>query len=130
VTVTNGAILSLNFTGTNRVAALVLNGASQSPGLYNAANSTPRLAGTGNLLIATPVMTNAPTLSYTFGGGKLTLSWPADHTGWRLETQTNTLATGLGTNWVTVANSAATNQITTASGAANGSVFFRLVYYP
>jgi autotransporter-associated beta strand protein len=128
VTVTNGAVLALNFTGTNRVAAFVLNGASQSPGIFNAINSAPYIAGTGNLLIASPVATNSTSLSYAFSSGGLTLSWPQDHTGWRLETQTNSLATGLGTNWFTVSDSTATNQIIVPLNATNGSVFFRLVY--
>lgn len=128
VTVTNGAVLSLNFTGTNRVASLVLNGTNQPPGVYNAANRSPYLAATGSLVIPNPVATNPTNLSFTIGSGSLTLSWPADHTGWRLETQTNTLASGLGTNWVTVVNSASTNQITLPMVATNGSVFYRLTY--
>jgi autotransporter-associated beta strand protein len=131
VTVTNGAILSLNFLGTNSVNGIVLNGASQSPGVYNATTSSPYLAGTGSLLIAAPVATNLPTLAYIYsnsGGGSLTLSWPSDHTGWRLEAQTNTLASGLGTNWATVANSSDTNQMVIPIITTNGSVFFRLIY--
>jgi hypothetical protein len=56
------------------------------------------------------------------------LNWPADHLGWRLEAQTNSLTAGLGTNWVTVANSTATNQVFVPINPANGSSFFRLVY--
>ena len=37
---------------------------------------------------------------------RLTLSWPADHTGWRLQAQTNNPTTGLGTNWFDVPGSA------------------------
>jgi autotransporter-associated beta strand protein len=130
VTVTNGAVLSLNFSGTNQVAVILLNGVSQSPGIYNAASSAPYLAGTGSLLIATPVATNSPPLAYLYssGGNSLTFSWPADHTGWRLEAQTNTLSSGLGTNWATVANSSGTNQIVVPIITTNGSVFYRLIY--
>ena len=39
VSVTNGAVLKLDFTVTNPIAALVLNGISQPGGIYNA--STP-----------------------------------------------------------------------------------------
>ena len=122
VTVTNGAVLSLNFAGTNRVAALVLNGASQSPGVYSTANAAPYLASAGSLFIASPVATNPTNVSYALGGGSLTLSWPADHTGWRLEVQTNSL----GTNWFTVTDSAQTNLVNFP--ATSGSVFFRLVF--
>jgi len=50
-----------------------------------------------------------------------------DHTGWLLQSQTNNLTGGLGTNWVNVSSSAQTNQITVPVGATNGAVFFRLV---
>jgi autotransporter-associated beta strand protein len=128
VTVTSGAALSLNFAGTNRVAGIVLNGASQSPGIYNAGNSAPYLAGIGSLVIGTPIATNSTNISFTFGGTNLTLSWPLDHTGWRLEAQTNSLADGFGTNWVTVSGSAETNQFIIPLNPTNGSVFYRLVY--
>ena len=61
-------------------------------------------------------------------GGNLELTWPVDHTGWRLQVQTNSLNTGLGTNWVTVPDSTSTNQMFVPMDPANGSVFFRLVY--
>jgi hypothetical protein len=59
--------------------------------------------------------------------GQLQLSWPADHTGWRLQAQTNSLNTGLGTNWATVANSTNISQIFIPVAVTNGSVFYRLV---
>jgi autotransporter-associated beta strand protein len=131
VTVTNSAVLSLNFSSTNSVTGIVLNGASQSPGVYNAANSSPYLAGTGSLLIAAPVATNSPPLAYFYSsssGGSLTLSWPQDHIGWRLQAQTNALSSGLGTNWVDNDAGSSTNQITIPMNPTNGSVFYRLIY--
>ena len=122
VTVTNGAVLSLNFTGTNRVAALVLNGVNQSSGIYNAVNSTPYLAGTGNLQIGNLVATNSTSLSYSFSSGGLALLWPADHTGWRLQMNTNLT----GSNWLDVSGSSGTNAMTISP--TNGSLFFRLTY--
>jgi autotransporter-associated beta strand protein len=129
VTVSSGAVLSLNFAGTNQVTGLVLNNVSQSPGVYNAASSAPYLAGIGSLLIGVPVATNPTNISYSINGsGQLTLTWPATHTGWRLETQTNTLTSGLGTNWFTIAGSAMTNQMFVPTSPTSGSVFFRLAY--
>ncbi len=58
----------------------------------------------------------------------LTLSWPADHIGWRLQAQTNSLSVGLGTNWLDVPDSTATNQLTFTLDPTGGSVFYRLVY--
>jgi aryl-phospho-beta-D-glucosidase BglC (GH1 family) len=59
--------------------------------------------------------------------GQLQISWPADHTGWQLQSQTNNLASGLGTNWVNVTGSDQTNQMTMPLNATQGAVFFRLV---
>ena len=50
-TVTNGAVLKLDFTVTNQVAALVLNGLSQPNGIYNVGTSPTYITGTGNLQV-------------------------------------------------------------------------------
>jgi len=47
--------------------------------------------------------------------------------GWQLQSQTNNLGSGLGTNWVNEPASMQTNQMTMPLNSANGSVFFRLV---
>jgi hypothetical protein len=65
---------------------------------------------------------------FTVIGNQLQLKWPADHTGWWLEVQTNSLNTGLGTNWTTVANSDQTNQIWQPIYTGAGSVFYRMAY--
>jgi hypothetical protein len=67
-------------------------------------------------------------ITSAFDGANLTLSWPADHIGWRLQSQTNSLSVGLGTNWADVSGSTTTNQVITPVDAANGSVFFRMIY--
>ena len=69
-----------------------------------------------------------PTLSRSVGGGNLTLSWPTDHAGWSLQTQTNTRAIGLRTNWFDLAGSTATNQVVIPVGISEPTVFFRLFY--
>jgi hypothetical protein len=48
--------------------------------------------------------------------------------GWRLQAQTNTLATGLGTNWFDVPGSDLTNSLTLPADASKGSVFYRMIY--
>ena len=71
---------------------------------------------------------NATNINFQISGSQVQLSWPQDHFGWRLEMQTNSLSTGLGTNWVTVPNS--TNMLGTnfIIDPEDGSTFFRLVY--
>ena len=71
---------------------------------------------------AHPVSTIPPTSSIALIGNQIQLSWPADHTGWRLQMNTN-LST---TNWLDVAGASTTNQITTQP--TNANAFFRLVY--
>ena len=58
----------------------------------------------------------------------LTLSWPADHTGWQLQTQANSLSAGINTNWVNVVGSTTTNKVVVPINPINGTVFYRLVY--
>ena len=53
ITVTNG-LLELDFSGTNTVAGLVLQGIAQPPGVYNSGTST-NLTGVGSLQVGTVV---------------------------------------------------------------------------
>jgi hypothetical protein len=77
---------------------------------------------------ARPVATTAPKLAFAAGGGQINLSWPTDHTGWRLLMQTNSIVSALGTDWATVSGSAATNRIFVPINSSSGGAFFRLVY--
>lgn len=86
------------------------------------------LAVDGSISVAGIVNPNPTNLTAVVNGGKLELSWPADHTGWRLQAQTNSLSVGLNTSWVDVPNSAAVNSVTNTLNPASGSVFYRMVY--
>jgi len=90
--------------------------------------NTNTLAADGTLRILQTVSTTPVNMTNLVFGGTLTLSWPADHTGWRLQTQTNDLTAGLGTNWVDVAGSTATNQMNFTIDPANGNVFYRIIF--
>jgi hypothetical protein len=77
----------------------------------------------------TPVTATTPTtLVMESSAEAFDLSWPSDHTGWRLQMQTNDLASGLSTNWVDIAGSNNTNRMSIPRNSLNGSVFFRLIY--
>ena len=67
-------------------------------------------------------------LTASVTGNTLTLAWPSDHIGWRLQTQTNDLATGLGTNWLDVSGATLTNQLDFQMTPANGNVFYRMIF--
>jgi hypothetical protein len=77
---------------------------------------------------AFPIASTPPAIGYGTSGNQLQLAWPADHTGWLLEAQTNALRVGLSTNWVIVPGSSAVNSWSIPIDAAEGSVFFRLVH--
>jgi autotransporter-associated beta strand protein len=90
-----------------------------------------KLAVDGSIEVLTAgssVNTNATNITAVFSPGSVTLSWPASHIGWTLQSQTNSRAVGLGTNWVNVAGSSSTNSVTLTVNPTNGAVFFRLVY--
>jgi hypothetical protein len=74
------------------------------------------------------INTNPTNITATMVSGALNLSWPADHTGWTLQVQTNSLSTGLSTNWFNVPNSTTTNMVTVPIVTGNGCVFYRLEY--
>jgi autotransporter-associated beta strand protein len=102
-----------------------INWVGTQPG--NAANFTVLKSG-NNLVLHYAPATNPTNITYTVSNGTMTLSWPTDHTGWRLQTQTNATLVGLGTNWFDVFDSKATNTVNLPVDVNNGSVFYRLVY--
>ena len=64
-------------------------------------NWTNNLAVDGSisvLSVVSSVNTNPTNIMATVSGNVLQLSWPADHTGWRLLVQTNHLAAGISVN--------------------------------
>lgn len=88
---------------------------------------TSQLAVNGTIRVVG--VTSVPvSVTPTVNGSNLTLTWPADQTGWTLEMQTNSLAVGISTNWIPVAGSSATNQITIPINPAINTTFFRLVF--
>jgi autotransporter-associated beta strand protein len=125
IEVTAGALLQLDFTATNTVAGLVLDGTPQPAGVYGTSNSTPGFAGTGSLRVAgsspAPAATN---ITYTVNGGQLVLNWPTGQ-GWQLQAQTNSRSVGLSTNWFNV--SGATPPYTNTF-PSEPVLFYRLAY--
>jgi hypothetical protein len=140
ITVNSGASLTVaNIGSTNLVAgdsftlfSTPISGAFSTvtlPALPNANLSwTNRLAQNGSIAVVASGGINPNSTNITAGvsGGTLTLSWPQDHTGWTLQSQTNAPGGGLGTNWFDVVGSASTNSISISIAPTNGPVFFRL----
>ena len=91
---------------------------------------TNKTAVDGSIQVLTVSSVNqTPTnITSVVNNGNLELSWPADHTGWHLQAQTNSLTSGLGTNWTTIPNTDLNNSYTNTINTANGTVFYRLTY--
>jgi YD repeat-containing protein len=86
--------------------------------VYDTTSAAPFITGTGALLVGTAT---APTLSFTnIGGNQLQFSWTG---GGNLQAQTNSLTTGLGTNWV---NYPGSSPVTITIDPTKGCVFFRV----
>ena len=81
---------------------------------------------TGVLSVIAGAVTTPTNLTYSVGGGQLTLSWPASHLGWILQAQTNALSIGISSNWSDVAGSASATQAVRPIDPASPTVFYRL----
>ena len=125
-TVSGGA-----YTTSTNVAGLVYTNTGLVNGTlyYFAVSATNSFGESTNSaeVSARPVSTASPQITFSNNGNQIYVSWPADHTGWWLQMQTNSVDEGLGTNWVNVSGSDATNQISIPINTVNGSAFFRLV---
>lgn len=84
--------------------------------------------GSITVVSTTAVNPNPTNITVTVSSGQLTLSWPADHTGWTLQAQTNNLSAGLTGTWYDVPNSTVTNKMTFDIIPTNPTVFYRLKY--
>lgn len=80
----------------------------------------------GLLSVVASLASNPTNMTFTVSGNTLTLSWPADHLGWILQSQTNGLSTGLGTNWVDVPGSASVTSTNLTMNPQTPAGFYRL----
>ncbi|HTB83305.1 MAG TPA: MBG domain-containing protein [Candidatus Sulfotelmatobacter sp.] len=122
--ITTPAGLTVSFT---------YNGSSAAPtntGTYLVIGSVvdPLYVGgaTNNLVITNGVSLAPITFGSSLSGGQITLTWPSDHLGWVLQSQTNSLNTGLGTGWMDVSGSGTSTQSVINIDPSNPSVYFRL----
>jgi subtilisin-like proprotein convertase family protein len=81
---------------------------------------------TVSLAVTSSIPTTPTNLVWSVTGSTLNLSWPSNYLGWELQVQTNSLGTGLGTNWTVVPGSTATNRIDQPVDPANPAAFYRL----
>ena len=93
---------------------------SPGPGLAWSFNPSSGVVSVNNLA------SNPTNISITFSASTatVTVSWPMDHLGWLLQSQTNSF--GIGADWVDVAGSGSVTSINFTIDQANPSVFYRL----
>jgi len=118
-------------TGTNILTTEMTLPAGITNGTYPLVISANGISSDAFTLTVSSVNTTPASILVSLGGTNLTLSWPFDHTGWRLLAQTNHLATGISSNtndWGTVANSASTNLVTIPIDPTRPTEFYRLTY--
>jgi fibronectin-binding autotransporter adhesin len=85
-----------------------------------------QLTVSGTLGVIPAVNTTPTNVVSSFSGNELTLSWPSDHTGWTLQTNSTDVTD---TNaWHPLAGSSTTNEVIMTVDPAKQSVFYRLVY--
>jgi autotransporter-associated beta strand protein len=105
--------------------AMTISPPSPGPGLA----WTNNLAMDGSIGVYATINTTPVPITFSVSGSTLTLSWPADHLGWHLQMQTNTLGVGLKTNgWVVVPGSDQITSTNISITKTNPTVFYRITY--
>jgi polygalacturonase len=121
----NGTYTLMIYTGNLNGALPVLGATPGGPYTYALSSNTAHEVD----FIVAPLPSAVPvSMSVQVSSNQVQLSWPQDHLGWRLQSQTNSPGQGLSTNWVTVPNSTNVNAVSIPIEPNNGSVFLRLVY--
>ncbi len=88
---------------------------------------TNKLAIDGTVQALSVVPNYSTNISYSVSGNTLTITWPATHLGWILQSQTNALNVGLKTNnWVNVPGSDSVTSVPVTINRGNPTVFYRL----
>lgn len=89
---------------------------------------TDNLASSGTITVLTVPSTGSPVLGYTPSGANWVFNWSGS--GFKLQTQTNSLSVGLGTNWSDVPGGNTSGVSVPAPVVGNPAVFFRLISTP
>jgi hypothetical protein len=151
LTLSQGTLALSGNTFTVAVSGAALNTGTytlvNAPAVTGTVNTTPVITGSGlaantlatvgingglvQLVVANSVNTGRTNIISSVSGNVLTLSWPTDHTGWRLLVQTNNLALGISANtndWTTVSGSSSTNLENLPINPLLPTEFYELIY--
>lgn len=116
---TNGQVLYL-FSSSGGYSGAFDSIAVSGAAVIDASNLTVD----GSIKVVTPTSPTPVPITFSTSGNQLHLSWPLDHTGWRMQSRTNITA-GV---WYDVPGSSTTNSITVTIQPSTRSDFFRMVY--
>jgi len=121
----NSAYIGARSDGFNRLvgdlAELILAASPMSSA--EAASLATYLSAQHHFVLFNPSRTNIVVSSTN---NQITLSWPADHTGWQL--QSNSVGITATGSWFLVPGSTATNKIIITPSAPQQSVYYRMVF--
>jgi fibronectin-binding autotransporter adhesin len=123
ITVSNGAVLQLDFTVTNTVAGLVLNGANVT-GVHNNSTDPAIIHGMGSLLALSSIAANPTNITSSVSGNTLNLTWPADHLGWLV--QSNSVNLTVPADWYDISNTVTVTNFSVTMDLTKTNVFYRL----
>ncbi len=127
VTVTNlGAALQAGDTFTLFTGPLVNGNLMTVSGGGSSVTWTNKLAVNGTVSVLAVTSTTPTNITSSVSGNSLTLSWPASHLSWTL--QSNSVSVASSGSWFPVAGSTATNSMTFTINPAAPQVFYRMVY--
>ncbi|HYG23899.1 MAG TPA: glycoside hydrolase family 76 protein [Verrucomicrobiae bacterium] len=87
-----------------------------------------RLATDGSVQVVASAAVDATAVQLSAAEGGLTVFWPADHVGWRLQVQTNDSVTGLTGEWIDVRGSVTNSSMGVPVEQFGDNAFFRLVF--
>jgi hypothetical protein len=89
----------------------------------DAANLSSYLSAQHHFTLFNP---NPTALTVSYSNNQLSLTWPADHTGWQV--QSNSVGVEVTNAWFTVSGSTSTNQLTITPDANQTHVFYRMFF--
>ncbi|MCX6922071.1 MAG: autotransporter-associated beta strand repeat-containing protein, partial [Verrucomicrobia bacterium] len=115
---------AVDFTMGSRNGNTAMNGVLEDVRVYSRALTAEEISALAFGGPPAKINTTPTSITTAVSGGQLTLSWPADHTGWTLQSQTNLSSRP----WYPVSGSSATNSMTIPIDPTKPTVFYRLVY--
>jgi autotransporter-associated beta strand protein len=133
--VTYGGILTVTNLGGTLTAgeSFTLFSPGSSSGNFSSISGTPgpdlHYSFTNGVLSVengSAIANNQTNITVSVSGNTLNISWPADHRGWILQAQTNSVNVGLSDNWHDVAGSDSVTNETMTINSTNPAVFYRL----